>query len=104
VVVAVIAVRVVQMAADTVVDMIAVRNRLMAASGAVDMTCVVAAAAMVGGAVVRVVARHFDHMLVDMSFVRMVEMTVMEIIDVPAVAHRRVAAARPMLVGMLGML
>lgn len=55
-VVAVVAMRVMKVAADAVVCVIAVRNRLMTAAGAVDMTRVVAAAAMVRRAAVRVLA------------------------------------------------
>jgi len=57
VVVAVVAVRVMKVAADAVVCVIAVRNRLMATAGAVDLARVVpAAAAMVRRAAVRVLA------------------------------------------------
>ena len=55
-VVAVVAVRVMKVAADAVVCVIAVRNRLMAAAGAVDMARVVPAAAMVRRAAFRVLA------------------------------------------------
>ena len=55
-VVTVIAVRVVKMSGDPIVHMVAVRHRIVAASGPVDMTRVVPTAAMVGGAVVRVLA------------------------------------------------
>jgi hypothetical protein len=39
--------------------------------------------------------------LVDMPGMRVVQMTVMQIVDMTAMPHRRVATARPMLVGML---
>ena len=53
-VVAVVAVWMMKVAAEAVVHVIAVRNRLMAAAGAVDMARLMAAAAMVRGAAVRV--------------------------------------------------
>jgi hypothetical protein len=62
-----IAVRMMKVAGDTVVDVIAVRNRLVAAAGAVDMARVMTAAAMVGGAVVGVGAGYLDYVLVDVT-------------------------------------
>jgi hypothetical protein len=99
-----IAVRMMQVAANAVVDMIAVRHRLMAATRAMHMTRLVAAAAMVGSAAVRIVAGYLDHMLVDMAAMRVMQMAVMQIVDMAIMPHRRVAAAGPMPVGMLGML
>ena len=96
--------RVMQVAGDAVVDVIAVRHRLMAATRAVNMAGRVTAAAMVRGAALRIVAGHLDHMLVDMAVMRVVQMAVMQIVDMAAMPHGRVAAARPMLVGMFGML
>jgi hypothetical protein len=103
VVVAVIAVRVMKVAADTVVCVIAVRNRLMAAAGTVDMARLMATATMARCAAVRILARHFNHVLVDVTFVRVVEVTIMQVVDVAAVTDGGVAAARPMLVSMVGM-
>jgi hypothetical protein len=71
-----VTVRMMKVAADTVVDVIAVRNRLMAAAGAVDMARLMTAAAMVRGAAVRVLAGDFDHVLVDMTLMRVVEVTI----------------------------
>jgi hypothetical protein len=103
VVVAVAAVRMMKMSAHMVVCVIAVRNRRMAAAGPVNMSRLVPAAAMVGRAGVGVLVRHLNHMFVDMSFVRMVEMTIVQIVDVAAVADGGVATTRPMLVSMVGM-
>jgi hypothetical protein len=102
VIVAVIAVPMMQVVANAIVHVIAVRNRLVAAAGAVDVIRCVATAAVVGGAPVRVVGRHFDHVLVDVIAMRVVEVTIMQIIGVAAVAHRRVPAARTVLMGMIG--
>jgi hypothetical protein len=73
VIVAVVAVRVVKMASDAIIHVVAVRHRLVAAAGPVYMACRVPTAAMVRSAAGRVLARHLDHMLVDMIFVRVVE-------------------------------
>jgi hypothetical protein len=100
-VVAVVVVRVMTVAADAVVDVVAVRHRVVSAAGAVAR--LMPAAAMVGGAHLGVLAWHLDHVLVDMAFVRVVEVTIMQIIDVAAVADGRVATARTMLMSMVGM-
>ena len=98
-----IAVRMMEVAADAVIDMVGMRNRLVAAAGTMDMTGVVAAAAMVRRAAVGVVAGHLDHVLVDMILMRMVEVAIVQIVDVAAVAHSGVATTRPVLVSMVGM-
>lgn len=102
-VVAVIAVRVVKMSRDPIVHMLAVWHRILAASGPVDMTRVVPTAAMVGGAAVRVLACHLDHVLVDMTFVRVVEVTIVQVVGVAGVTHSGVSTARTVLMRMVGM-
>ena len=96
-----IAVRVMKVAADVIIDVIAVRNRLVAAAGAVDMARVMTAAAMVGGAVVGVGARHLDHVLVHVTLMGVVQVTVVQIVGVVAVAHGEVPLARPVLVSVV---
>jgi hypothetical protein len=103
VIVAVIAMRVVQMIADAIIDMPAVGHRLVTAARAMHMTGVVTAAAMVGGASIRVGGRYLDRMLVDMPFMRVVQMAVMQIVDVLFVMHGLVSAAGTVLVRMFGM-
>lgn len=98
-----VAVRVVKMVGDAIIHMVAVRHRLMAAAGAVHMATRMPTAAVVRGAAVRVVARDLDRVLVDMIFVRMMEMPVMQIVNMAAMAHGRMSATRPMLMGMIGM-
>jgi len=103
VVVAVVAVRVMQMAVDKVVDVVAVRHRLVAATRTVAMVGVMTAAAMVGRAAVRVALAHGDDMLVDVVLVRMMQVAVMEIVDVAIVAHGEMAAPGTVLMRMVGM-
>jgi hypothetical protein len=103
VVVAVVAVRVVKVAGDAIIHVVAVRHRLMAATGTVHMARLVPTATMVGSAAIGVRARHFDHMFVDMIFVRVVEVTIVQIVYVATVVHGGVSAARAMLMGMVGM-
>lgn len=97
-----IAVRVMQVVGDAIVDVIAMRHRLVTAAGAVDVAGRMPIAAMVHSAAVGVAGGDFDHMLVDMIAMRVVEMAVMQVVDMPPVAHRRVAAARSVLMGMAG--
>jgi hypothetical protein len=100
VIVAVTAVLMMQMIVDSVIGVVAVRHRFMAAAGAVDMRGVVTAAAVTRGAALRVFSRDFDYVLVDVSLMRVMQMTLVEVVDVPLVAHRRMAAARAVLMRM----
>jgi hypothetical protein len=107
VVVAVVAVRMMQVTVDQVVDVVAVRHRLVAATWTVAMVRVMAGAAMVGRAAVGVPLAHGDDMLVDVVLVRMMQVAVMEIVDVAIMAHREMAApgtVRMRMVGMDGMI
>ena len=98
--VAVVAVGMMQVALDEVVDMITVRHRLVPAAGAVNMTRLMAGALVIRRAGIRVRPRHLEHVLVDMVAVRVVQMTIVQIVDVIAVADRGVAAGRTMHVRM----
>jgi hypothetical protein len=95
VVVAVIAVRMVQVAVDEIVDVIPVRHCFMAASWSVNVARVVAATAR--RALVRIFGAHFELMLVYMIAVRMMQMTVMQIINVIVVLDRSMSTVRAML-------
>ena len=101
-VVAVVSMRMMEVAADAVVDVVAVRDRLVAAAGAVDMAGLMTPAAMVRRAAVGVVSGDVDHVIVDMILMRVVEVTIVQIVDVAAVAHGRVAATRTMPVSVVG--
>jgi hypothetical protein len=102
VVVAVVAVRVMQVAVDQVVDVITVRHRLVPAAGAVLVARLVPFAAMLGRAAAGIAGRHLDHVLVDVVAVRMMQVTVVEIVDVIAMAHRAMPAIGPVLVRVIG--
>ena len=75
-IVAVIAMRVMEVAADAVVKVVAVGNCLVAAAGAMDMAGIMTAAAMIRGAAIGIVAGDVDHVLVDMIFMRVMEVTI----------------------------
>ncbi|MFM0093574.1 recombinase family protein [Paraburkholderia sediminicola] len=95
VVVAVIAVRMVQVAVDEIVDVIPMWDRLMAAPRSVNVGRVVAAAAR--RALVRIFGAHFELVLVYVIAVRMMQMTVMQIVNVIVVLDRSVSTVRAML-------
>ena len=95
--------RVMQVILDAIVDVVAVRHRVVAAARPMHMARVMPGAAMVGGAAVGIGAGHFDHMLVDMPLMRVVQVPVMQVIDMPAMPDRLMAAAGAVLVGMPGM-
>ena len=101
-IVAVVAMRVVQMPRDQIIDVVAVRHRVVPAGGTMYVTGLVATAAMVGGAAVGVIARDLDHMLVDVIFVRVMKVAIVQIVDMAAVMDGLMAATRPMPVGMVG--
>ena len=103
-VVAVVAMRVMEVVADAVVGVITVRNRVVAAARAVHMALLMTAAGVVRRAAVGIVAGDLDRVLVDMALMRMVKVPVVEIVDVVAMTHGGVAATRAMLVRVVAML
>jgi hypothetical protein len=65
------------------------------------MTARVAAAAMVGGALVGVLARDLDHMLVDVIFVRVMKVAIVQIVDMAAMADGLMSTTRSMSVSVV---
>ena len=104
VVIAVAAMRVMQVAFYQVVDMVAVRHRFVAAIGTVDVSCVVTGAIMASRASVRVRRVHFEHVLIDMVPVHVVQVSVMQVIDVTVMADRLMPAGWPVPVSVVSML
>ena len=97
-IVAVVAVRMMQVAGDAIVDMVTVRDSLVAAAWPMDVIRGVAGAAVIGRATLRVVARHVDHVFVDVIIVRVMQMPVVQIVDMAGVAHRTLGAGAAQLV------
>ena len=102
VVVAMIAVRVVEMAFNQIVNVATVRNRRVAAGRAVNM---------VGGVFLRGKARRaglgigsadFDGVLVVMAVVRVMQMTGIQIVHMTIVPDGHMAAIRAVLMGVIG--
>src|SRR5690606_27179554 len=95
---AVVAVWVMQVAVDDVVDVIAVGYRLVAAARAVDVIGRVGAAVVARGAGGGILRIDIEPVLVHVVAVRVVQVTVVHVVDVVVVANRRVPAARAVLV------
>jgi hypothetical protein len=90
-----IAVRMMEMVADEVVDVVAVRNGLVAAGVAVDVAGVVTIG--IGRAVRRVLGIDLDYVLVCVVLVRVMQVTLMQVVDVAFVSDSGVPAAGLML-------
>ena len=103
VVVAMIAVWVMQVAVDQIVDMIAVRYRLMSASGPVNVIRGMGATTMGRCTLIRIFRADLDPMLVYVVAMWMMQMPIMQIVDVVAVPDSGMAAVRAMLMVMVGM-
>jgi hypothetical protein len=103
VIVAMTAMRMMQVAIDQVVDMVAMRHGGVAAAGTVLVALLMTAAVVVRRAGIRIGSAHLDHVLVDMVFVRVMQVAVVKIVHVIAVPDSCVAAARTVLVRMVVM-
>jgi hypothetical protein len=103
VVIAVIAVRVVQVAFDQVIDVVAVRNGFVAAARAVLVFLVVLAAIVLRSALGWVAGIDRELMLLDAAFGHVVQVAVVQVVHVAFVTDGGVAAAGAVLVCVVGM-
>ena len=103
VIVAVVAVRMMQVARDEVVDVIAVRDRLVSAARRVNMSLGVTRAAVRRGAGRRVDRTDLEDALVHVAIVVVVEMAIVEVVNVVAVADCEVTAVSAVDVIVIGM-
>jgi hypothetical protein len=101
-VVAVIAVRMVQVAVDEIVDVIPMWHRFMATPRSVNVARLVAAAAR--RTLIRIFGAHFEPVFVYMIGMRMVQMAVMQIIDVTVVLDCGMPTVRAMLMVVMGVM
>jgi hypothetical protein len=92
VIVAVRAVRMMKMSAHQVVHVVAMRNRFVAAARPVFMCGFVGAALVVGRAFGRVLSGHRNGVIVDVAFVGMMHVPVVQVIGVSIVFDGGVAA------------
>jgi hypothetical protein len=103
-VVAVIAMRVMKMPADDVIEVIPVRRSLVAALRSVSVLLVVSFATVVGRAVVWVSAANGNGVLINVTAMNVMQMAVVEIVRVSVVAYGHVPATGLVHVIMLGVL
>jgi len=104
VVIAVAAVRVVQMPVHQVVDVVAVRDCLMAAAGAVLVVTGVAATVVGGSALGRIGSRDAQMMLLNPLGAHVMQVAIVKVVDVPVVPDSGMAAIGSMLVIVLEMM
>ncbi|MFT4036025.1 MAG: hypothetical protein QM679_10680 [Patulibacter sp.] len=97
-IVAMIAVRMMQVPVDEIVGVISVWHSVVAAARAVLVGDLVAAARMFRRADIRVLGVDGNDMLVDVVAMRVVQVSVVQVVDVAVVQHRRMPAPRTMLV------
>jgi hypothetical protein len=104
VVITVIAVRMMKVAVDQVVDVITMRYRFVSAARPVDMARIMGAAVMARCTSVRVLCADLKPVLVYMIGMRMMQVPVMQVIDVIAMFDGRVPAVRAVLMVVVGMM
>jgi hypothetical protein len=97
-----VAMRMVQGAVDQVIDMIAMRHRLVATPRPMLVIPVVAGARR-GDRLVRSPCRIFQAVLIDMPFMRMMQVPLVQIIDMTVMTYRGMAAARAVAMWMVCM-
>jgi hypothetical protein len=104
VIITVAAVGMVQVTVDEIVHMVAMRDRFMAAARAMDVSSIMSRAAMVGRATIRILVAHFNPVFIHMVRVRMVKMTIVEIIHMAAVPDGNMTAIGAMHVIVIGVM
>jgi hypothetical protein len=101
VIVAMVAMLTMEPALDQIIHVVAVRNRFMSAIRPMGMS--VASGVFPVRATIGIPVAYCDHMLVDMPFVRVMEVTVVQIVGMSVVEDGNMAAIRAMPVGMIAM-
>jgi hypothetical protein len=96
--------RMMEVAIDQIVDMLAMRYGFMAAVRPVSMSLRMACTLMFRRAAFRIGRTDFYNMLIDMAAVRVMQVPVMQVIDVPVVHDAGMAAFRAMRMSMIFML
>lgn len=104
VVITVIAVRMMKVTVDQIVDVIAMRYRFMSTARPVDMARIMSATVMVRCTSVWVLCADLKPVLVYMIGMWMMQVPVMQVIDVIAMFDGRVPAVRAVLMVVVGMM
>lgn len=100
-IVAMAAVRMVQMGVNQIVNMITVRHAFVPAAGTVYVAALVSSAGMSGRALRTILSVALENVLVNVILMHVMQMTVVEIVSMAVVLDGDVATARPVRVRML---
>jgi hypothetical protein len=105
VIVAVIAMRMMQASIDKIIQVVAMWNRLMTASRAMLMRRIMSTGAVLQGAAIRIGGCDFHHVFLNTALIHVLQVTVVEVIDVALMPNRDVTTVRPvdMVIGAVGM-
>jgi hypothetical protein len=95
-VVAMIAVRMVQASIDQIIDVAPMGDRLVAAIWTMLMRCIMPFRRPIGRAAIGILRFYFDDMLIDVAALNVLKVPLIKIIDVVGVPNRDVATSRPM--------
>jgi hypothetical protein len=95
-VVAMIAVRMVQASIDQIIDVSSMGDRLVAAIWTMLMRCIMPFRRPIGRAAIGVLRCYFDDMLIDATALNVLKVPLIKIIDMVCVPNRDVATSRPM--------
>ena len=101
-VIAMIAMGMMKMIADEIVDMVAMRHGLVPAAWPVHVGRLMAATLVTRRTPVRIGRADLDLVLVDMIAMHVMQVAVMQVVDMALVQYRRMAALRPMLMSVIG--
>ena len=102
-IVAVVTVKMVEVIADAIIDMISVGHGLVPTSRTMPMGGIVIPTGVAGSAAVGVRACNFDHVLIDMILMRVVQVAIMQIVNVVSMAYGGMTAIGAVLMGVVGM-
>lgn len=92
-----------QVPINQVIDMVAMRNLLMPASRPMDMALIVPGTNVPRRTLGRIRGTDLQHMLIDMPAVDVMQMSIMQIIGMTVVVDGQMTTARAMLVAMIMM-
>jgi hypothetical protein len=90
-----------QMPVHQIVDMITVRNCVMSAPGTMDVILLVAVALVPIGTLVRMGGAYREDVLINMAFVRMMQVSIVQIVEVSFMHDCPMSAIRAMFMGMV---
>ena len=93
-VIAVTVMRIMEVTVDQIIDMVAMRHCFMSAAGPMHMLCGMYGAFVLRRAIFRIGRGYVDRMLIDVAFMLVMQMAVVQIVDVTIVHDPGVSALR----------